>query len=99
MGYLEGTNEARTEHFAGEAEPDVSGREPHTLSGVKEWCRSEVSVGKAFLGIGGFPADAGEWSPIPAHYAETSRRQLGQSQALPPRETWRVGNQGHTETE
>ena len=36
MGYLEGTNEARTELFAGEAEPDVSGRKPHTLSGVKE---------------------------------------------------------------
>ena len=54
MGYLEGTNEARTELFAGEAKPDVSGREPHKLSGVKESWRSVVSVGKAFLGIRGF---------------------------------------------
>ena len=54
MGYLEGTNEASAELFAGEAEPDVSGREPHKLSGVKESCRSLLSDVKLNISIRGF---------------------------------------------
>ena len=81
MGYIEGTKEVRT-----------SVVEPHMLSGVKEWHTSAASVGKAFLAIRGFLL-----SPIPAHYAETSHRHLGQYQALPPRETWVIRNQVHTE--
>ena len=80
----------------GVAEPDVSGRGPHMLSGVKEWRRLAASVGKAFLGIRGFLQMS---VSIPAHYAETSSRQLGQYQAPPRRETWGVGNQGQTEKE
>ena len=70
MDYLEGTNEVRTELFVGEAEPDM-------LSGVKEWRRLALSVGKAFLGIRGFLQ-----MPV-SHYRSLCRNQSSTAGTVP----------------